>query len=79
MKDPNTVVLRAFKKSTSLKCDEVYEIDMTQLKASKSSAPSPSPTSNIDELKKLGELLNTGVLTQEEFEQEKSKLLSKTE
>ena len=76
MKDPNTIVLRAFKKSVSQKCDETYKVALDQLKASKSSASSNS--SNLDELKKLGELLHSGVLTQDEFEKEKGKLLSKT-
>ena len=34
--------------------------------------------SNADELKKLGELLESGVLSKEEFEIEKEKLLKKT-
>lgn len=78
MKDPNTVILRAFKKAVSQKCDEAYEIAMTQFKSRKSSTPSASATSNLDELKKLGELLSSGILTQDEFDQQKSKLLSKT-
>jgi hypothetical protein len=76
MKDPNTVILRAFKKAVSQKCNEAYEIAMNQLKSNKSSTP--AATSNLDELKKLGELLSSGVLTQDEFNQEKRKLLSKT-
>lgn len=79
LKDPNTVILRAFTKATSLKWDNAYEVAMKKLKAVKaiSSPPStPIINSTYDELKKLGELLNSGVLTQEEFEKEKSKLLA---
>jgi|AmaraimetFIIA100_FD_contig_41_9503656_length_866_multi_4_in_0_out_0_2 DNA-binding IclR family transcriptional regulator len=37
---------------------------------------SPSPTSTIDQLKELAELRDQGVLTEDEFEQQKQKLLA---
>lgn len=79
MKDANTVVLRAFSKKVSLECDSLYEKAMSQLDNVKSRSSSPSEEGdNLDELKKLGELFNSGVLTQEEFESEKKKILGKT-
>ncbi|SMN02577.1 hypothetical protein SPONN_1423 [uncultured Candidatus Thioglobus sp.] len=76
-KDPNTVIFRAFKKSTSQAYNEVHQLIMGKLKLSKSQATSDNvKNSNLDELKKLGELLNSGVLTKSEFEKEKEKLLA---
>jgi hypothetical protein len=79
IKDPNTVVLRSFNKKVSAECDSLYEKAMNQLNTLKGNSQSTSEKgSNLDELKKLGELLNTGVLTQEEFELEKKKILNQT-
>ena len=77
MKDPNTVVLRAFSKKVSLECDSVYKTAMSKLNSTKcQNSNAENSSSNLDELKKLGELLTSGILTQEEFEQQKKKLLS---
>jgi len=51
---------------------------MDKLKeAQKNKQDSPVSTSKMDELKKLGELKAAGVLTDEEFQKEKEKLLNK--
>lgn len=77
MKDPNTVVLRAFNKKVSAECDALYDKVTKQLNSIKSSKSfSAEKTSNLDELKKLGELLSSGILTQDEFEAEKKKILN---
>ncbi|NLW04097.1 MAG: SHOCT domain-containing protein [Pseudomonadaceae bacterium] len=79
MKDPNTVILRAFSKKVSSECDLLYKKAMSKLNNAKSKSSSLSEKgSNLDELKKLGELLSSGILTQEEFESEKKKILGKT-
>jgi len=39
-------------------------------------APSPTPEESYDELMKLKQLLDAGVLTQSEFDNEKQKVLS---
>ena len=79
VKDPNTVILRAFSKKVSEECDSLYDQAMTRLQAVKVKGSSTlEKASNLDELKKLGELLTSGILTQEEFAAEKSRLLGKT-
>jgi len=78
IEDPNTVILRAFKKSTPKLSEELYNLIMEKI----SEARTPKETvimnssSNLDELKKLAELKETGVINEEEFEQQKAKLLS---
>jgi len=50
---------------------KIYELKKS---AVKNDAP-VQPSSNLDELKKLSELLNSGIITQTEFEQKKKQLL----
>lgn len=83
-KDPNTVILRAFTKHASAECDSLYAFAVNHLDSIKKQSPSqlstqilPSNTSYLEELKALGELLKSNVLTQDEFEAEKQKILSK--
>jgi glycerophosphoryl diester phosphodiesterase len=51
---------------------KIYELKKS---AVKNDAPVIQSSSNLDELKKLSELLNAGVITQTEFEQKKKQLL----
>lgn len=51
---------------------KIYELKKS---AVKNDAPVIQSSSNLDELKKLSELLNAGVITQIEFEQKKKQLL----
>ena len=44
--------------------------------AAPAAAPAPAATNTIEQLKQLGELRDSGVLTPEEFEREKQKLLA---
>jgi hypothetical protein len=78
MKDQNTVVLRAFSSKVGDETDRFYKIIMdklTEAKKSKSEKVNPS-ISKMDELKKLAELKSSGVLTEDEFQKEKEKLLN---
>ncbi|PWV46521.1 SHOCT domain-containing protein [Chitinophaga sp. S165] len=78
MKDQNTVVLRAFTSKVGDEMEKVYELIMkklTEAKKNKQGTPQVA-SSKMDELKKLGELKAAGVLTEEEFQQEKAKLLN---
>ena len=76
LKDPNTLILRAFTKDVSKKCDQAYELVMKQIEAVKSESDKKiNSTSNLDEIKKLGELFKEGIITKDEFEQQKKKLL----
>jgi len=79
MRDQNTVVLRAFTSNVGIETDKIYNIIMEKLTRAKSSAPlNPilNTTTKMDELKKLGDLKIAGVLTEEEFQKEKEKLLN---
>lgn len=78
MKDQNTVVLRAFTKKVGEEADRVYGIVMEKLTNAKKDKPvvSAPSSSKMDELKKLGELKAAGILSEEEFQKEKEKLLN---
>lgn len=78
MKDQNTVVLRAFTSKVGDETDRIHNIIMEKLAEAKKSQSniSVNSTSKMDELKKLGELKVAGVLTDEEFQKEKEKLLN---
>jgi len=78
MQDPNTVVLRAFSSKVGEETDKIYKLIMEKLTEAKKdkSAPAQPASSKMDELKKLGELKAAGILTEEEFQKEKDKLLN---
>lgn len=76
-KDPNTVILRAFKKETANKAEEFYNLVMKKITATKdNSHNSNQPISNADEIKKYKELLDMGAISTEEFEKKKKELLN---
>ena len=75
MKDQNTVILRAFNKKVGEETDKIYELVMENISDAKKGSIVQS-SSKMDELKKLGELKASGVLTDEEFQKEKEKLLN---
>ncbi len=75
MKDQNTVILRAFNKKVGEETDKIYELVMEKISDAKKGSTVQS-SSKMDELKKLGELKASGVLTDEEFQKEKEKLLN---
>jgi hypothetical protein len=78
MKDQNTVVLRAFSSKVGAETDRIYQIIFDKLAEAKKDLTNTSTnsTSKMDELKKLGELKVAGILTEEEFQREKEKLLN---
>lgn len=77
--DENTVTFRAIQKDIPGKSEELYHILRDRLEKSKFANTTPTvfvnQNSKMDELKKLAELKNEGVLTEEEFQNEKKKLL----
>lgn len=74
--DQNTVILRAFSKKVGNETDRIYQIIMQNLSDSKKEKSTNSNSSSkMDELKKLGELKASGILTEEEFQIEKDKIL----
>jgi hypothetical protein len=63
--------------------DEMTEARLEQLEAQQAYASAPAPSggvsdATIEQLKKLGELKESGILTPDEFEQQKQKLLRGT-
>lgn len=75
-KDQNTIILRAFSKKVGEETDRIYDLIMQKISESKVEKPIQTATSKMDELKKLGDLKNSGIITEEEFQQEKKKLLN---
>lgn len=77
MEDQNTVVLRSFGGKKGRECDEMYNQIMVRIDAvKKTPAGVQQSSSKMDELSKMAELRKNGVLTEEEFQKEKSRLLS---
>jgi len=79
MKDQNTIVLRAFTKKVGEETDRIYGIVLEKLseaKKDKTSSTNTASSTKMDELKKLGELKTLGVLSEEEFQREKEKILN---
>ncbi len=76
MKDQNTIVLRAFTSKVGDETDKIYSIIMSKISEAKNNQNNnKNSNSKMDELKKLGELKAAGILTEEEFQREKDKLL----
>jgi len=82
MQDQNTIVIRAFTKATKKEADQLYELVMENISKSKKEVSNANQvtitntSSKMDELKKLSELKESGILNDEEFENEKQKLLN---
>jgi hypothetical protein len=77
MKDPNTVILRAFTSKVGEETDKIYQLIMDKLsEAKKDHGTTHMAISKMDELRKLGELKASGILSEEEFQKEKEKLLN---
>lgn len=77
LKDPNTVILRAFKKQMVKEGQELYESVLSKLDEYKqNNIPSFSNcNSTADEIIKFKNLLDKNVITQEEFDKKKKELL----
>ncbi len=76
MRDQNTVILRAFTKKVSAETDRIYELIMQKILEAKKDVPHETNNDKFDQLKKLGELKTSGILSDEEFQKEKEKLLN---
>ncbi|MBL7718457.1 MAG: SHOCT domain-containing protein [Flavipsychrobacter sp.] len=80
MRDQNTIVLRAFTAKVGDETERIYHLIMEKLTEAKKNQKlvntTSSSTSKMDELKKLGELKASGILTEDEFQKEKEKLLN---
>jgi len=74
-KDQNTIILRAFTKKVGEETDRIYNIIMQKISEAKKEKPAQATSSKMDELKKLGDLKASGIITDEQFQKEKEKLL----
>jgi hypothetical protein len=78
LKDPNTITLRSFSNSEGERVNKLYEYIMNKIKEAKQPKSTiVQQSSKMDELKKLADLYEQGILSQEEFQTEKKKLLEK--
>ena len=75
-KDPNTLILRAFNKEIPKKSEEIYNYILKRMSECKNVMVATSQTSNADEILKFKQLLDQGIITQEEFERKKQELLT---
>ena len=75
-KDPNTVIVRAFSKETVRKSEEVYNEATKILSKYKQTINfSHSNSSDADEILKFKNLLDQGIITEEEFLLKKKNIL----
>lgn len=72
-KDQNTLILRAFNKEIPNKSEEIYLYILEKISKSKSNGTFCNSTT--DEILKFKQLLDSGIITQEEFEKKKQELL----
>ncbi len=77
LEDPNTLILRAFNKEVPEKSEKIYNILMDKIKECKATinVVNSTQTSTADEILKFKNLLDQGIITQEEFEKKKKELL----
>lgn len=75
--DPNAVIIRAFSKQTVKDSVNVYEkaLELLNNYKSKKDTISIDAVSSPDEIRKFKELLDDGIITQEEFDAKKKDLL----
>ena len=72
-KDSNAIILRAFNKEIPNKSEEIYLYILQKISEIKKEGTLNN--SNADEIVKFKQLLEEGVITQEEFESKKKQLL----
>lgn len=73
IKDPNTLILKAFNKEIPKKSEEIYNYILEKIHKEKAS--NTNSISNADEIMKFKQLLDQGIISQEEFEKKKQELL----
>lgn len=75
-KDPDALILRAFKKETVQDGEKVYQVAMQQWEKSKAAKQKQPLLDPADEIAKYKKLLDDGTITKEEFEAKKKQLLN---
>jgi len=77
VQDENTVILRAFNTKVPKSSEELYRLLMDKVQAAKSrTAPSFALESAPEQIMKYKELVDAGVITEEEFNLKKKQLLN---
>lgn len=77
MSDENAVVLRAFNKDVPALSEDMYNLLMEKIHSSKNaSSIQQTSFSSADEILKYKQLLDSGIITQEEFDAKKKQLLN---
>ncbi|MCI8346244.1 MAG: hypothetical protein HFJ42_10020 [Clostridia bacterium] len=76
LEDDNTLILRAFNKEVPKKSEELYEYILSRMSELKNKTVITSNISKAEEIMKFKELLDQGIITQEEFEKKKQDLLN---
>jgi hypothetical protein len=75
LKDPNTIILRAFNSEVPKKADEIYKILLDKISESRNTTAVIQKESSADEIRKYKQLLDEGIINQEEFDIKKKELL----
>jgi len=79
MSDENTIAIKSGNVALEMKAQETVDIINKKIKEAKTGKNAPQvitqQTSSADELKKFKELLDSGIITQEEFDTKKKQLL----
>ena len=74
-KDPNTLILRAFNKEIPSKSEQIYMYILKRISEIKKENSTINNISNADEIMRFKQLLDEGIISQEEFEKKKQELL----
>lgn len=77
LKDPNTLILRAFNKKVPEESEKIYNYILKKIKEVKQEIKNDKSYSSADEILKFKNLLDEGIITQEEFDKKKKELLNK--
>lgn len=77
LKDPNTVILRAFNKETPIIAEKLYGILMQKISEyrDKGNTTVVQNASPADEIRKFKQLFDDGLITQDEYDKKKKELL----
>lgn len=73
--DPNTVILRAFNRKIPILSEDLYNLIMEKINDVQALKNNVTTVSSADEIAKFKNLLDDGIITQEEFDAKKKQLL----
>ena len=73
--DPNTVILRAFNRKIPNLSEDLYNLLMEKINDAQKPKNNATTVSSADEIAKFKNLLDDGIITQDEFDTKKKQLL----